>query len=221
MTTRIRNIFVFLFALALGFAQGPIQHIQAELHTSVKVAKAKVGDTLKAQTVAAVQLAGGRNVPAGSQVFGRILSVDKDTITVVFDEVSVDGKRQPIAIALTGLAWMGESKQVSQPGPSQIATPAAGESPNDHPLNGSRYSVTEAGNNALNGVSHETLAEVNAKPSGAPAKGADVAGQAGVVIGMPGLKLTIADAAPYASRVDFEAKEHQLPKGLQLMFSVR
>lgn len=222
---RVFTLLLMIPALTLAqdSAPAPIQHIQAELTSTLKLAKLKEGAAIQAQTVAPVQLTNGPSIPAGSTVLGRVLSVDSNGLSVVFDEALLGGKRAPLAITLTGLAWMGGGKQMSMAsGSSQLDSPSGGSLPNDHALNGGPYSVTEAGGNAVRGVSHESLAEVNAKPADQTAKrGPGVAAHAGTVIGMPGLKLSVGDAAPFSSRLDFETKERQLPKGMQLMFSVR
>ena len=105
---------------------------------------------------------------------------------------------------------------------SKMESPAEGNLPNDHPLNGSRYSVTEAAITTMNGVGHESLSEVNSTAkSPVDRHGADVPASAGSIIGLPGVTLAIDDGPPYASRFELANKEHQLPKGIQLMFSVR
>lgn len=214
---------------SLTFAQNPSlelnEHIQAELTSAIKLAKAKAGDSLKAATVAPVQLDNGQNVPTGSILLGRILRVEPNALTLKFDEASINGKHLPLTMTLSGIAFMGPSgQQMSEKsGPSQLDSPSGGNSPNDHPLNGAPYSVVEAGNNALSGVSHETLAEINAKPSNASVtRGPSVPAHAGSVINLPGVKLSIQDQSPFSSTLEFETNQkQQLPKGVQLMFSVR
>ena len=199
-------------------------HIQAELTTPVKLPKAKVGDKLKAVTVTQVNLPNGPSIPAGSTVMGQVQNVDGAFVTVAFDQVNVDGKKIPLNITLVAAALMGGPKtQMSEgTGSSKMDSPSGGSLPNDHPLNGGGYSVTEAGSNAASGVGHESLSEVNSAASGATVKrGAEVRTTAGSVIGLPGVALAIDDSAPFASKFELKNKEQQLPKGLQLMFSVR
>ena len=196
-------------------------HIQAELTTPVRLTKAKVGDKLKAVTVAQVNVPNGPAIPAGSTLMGQVQKVDGAFVTLVFDLVNVDGKKIPIRITLVAAALMGEPKTQMTEGSanSKMDSPSGGSVPKDHPLNGGGSSATEAAGNAADGVGNESLSEVNSPGSPASFKrGAEVRTKAGSVIGLPGVALTI-DDAPFASK--FELKEQQLPKGLQLMFSVR
>jgi hypothetical protein len=224
---RTLTVLTLLSALAI-FAQAPavapILHIQAQLDTAVKLAKAKVGDKLKAQAVSAVTLANGTTIPAGSTLLGQVLQVDASSVTLAFDQANADGKKIPLTITLVAAAFMGSSgKQMSEgTGSAKMESPTSGSLPNDHPLQGGPYSVLEAGNKALNGVGHEALAQVNADGTSQMVKhGADAPAHAGSVIGLPGVTLTIDDAAPYASKFELKNKDAQLPKGVQLMFSVR
>ncbi len=50
--------------------------------------------------------------------------------------------------------------------------------------------------------------------------GAEVHSTAGSVIGLPGVVLAVDDGPPYASKFQLGNKEKQLPKGVQLMFTV-
>ena len=202
----------------------PIQHIQAELGTAVKLTKAKVGDKLKAQTVTAVTLANGTAVPIGSTLLGQVLQIDNASVTISFDQANVEGHKIPLAVTLVSVAMLGGSRtQMSNGGSNaKMDSPSGGSLPNDHPLNGGPYSVTEAGANAARGVSHESLSEVNSHGTGSAfTRGADTPAHAGSVIGMPGVTLTIDDGPPYASKFELTTKDLQLPKGIQLMFSVR
>gem|GEM_PF-6674074 len=222
-STRLLTTLLLCAGAAYNQALPPIQHIQAELATPIKLAKAREGSALKATTLTPAQLANGTNIPVGSTIFGRIEKLDGSAATLVFDEVSVDGKRFPIAVTLSGLAFMGPSgtQMTSGNRSSTMDSPAGGSLPNDHALNGSRYSVIEAGANAVNGVNHEALAEVNAKATGTAGHRGDVPGHAGSVINIPGLTLTVQDDAPFYTKLDFSMKEPKLNKGTQLMFSVR
>ncbi len=198
----------------------PVQHIQAELSLPLKLAKAKAGDKLKAQTISLVTLPNGAAIPAGSTLLGQIREVDAASVTVAFDQVNADGKKIPLAVTLVAAALIGGAKTQMSVGSGNAKMDSS--SPSDHPLNGSRYSVTEAGNNAANGVSHESLSEVNAAVSGPVVRrGTDVPAHAGSVIGMPGITMTVDDGPPYASKFQLTGKDLQIPKGVQLMFSVR
>ena len=217
---RTLAVLTLITAAALAAQDAPIQHIQAELTTTIKLAKAKVGDKVKAQLPSQVTLANGTLIPAGSTMLGQIKQVDTSSVTLVFDQVNADGKKIPLNVTLVAAALMGGPKTEMSEGSGNAKM--ASDSPSDHPLNGGRYSVTEAGNNAANGVSHESLSEVNAAGNGSVVKrGADVPAHAGSVIGMPGVKLSVDDGPPYESKFEIATKDMQLPKGVQLMFSLR
>ncbi len=202
--------------------RGPI-HIQAELGTAVKLAKAKVGDKLKAQVIAPVKLANGTEIAAGATVLGEVKQVSADSVVLAFDRVDDGGKKISINITLVAAAQLGGPQtKMSQPaGASKMESPSGGSLPNDHPLNGGGYSAIEAGNNAAKGVSHEALAEVNSNTKTAAQPGGEVHTTAGSVIGLPGVALTVDDGPPYGSKFQLGNKERQLPKGVQLMFTVR
>jgi hypothetical protein len=196
-------------------------HIQAQLDTPVKLAKAKVGEKLKALVVAQATLKDGTAIPAMATLMGQVTQLDSESVTLAFDKADVDGKKIPLNITLVAAAQLGASgSQTTEGGKAKVDSPADGNLPNDHPLNGGAYSP--AGNNAAKGVSQESLSEVNSVGGNATFKrGAEVRTTAGSVIGMPGVVLTIDDGPPYGSKFRLGNKEKQLPKGIQLMFTVR
>jgi len=69
-------------------------------------------------------------------------------------------------------------------------------------------------------VSQATSSAKTDSPSSA-AHPSKVSTHGGPVIGMPGVTLTIDDGPPYASHFTLTTKDLRLPKGVQLMFSVR
>jgi hypothetical protein len=191
-------------------------HIQAQLNSSLKLKKARVGDKLKAETVSQVTLANGTTIPTGSAILGEIKSVDAGFVTVAFNAVSMDGKRMPLDITLVAAALIGGKED--KPGNAKMDSP----SPDNHPLNGVPRSVAETGADTLKGVSHGTLSEVNADGSDkANTHATAVAAHPGSVIGLPGVTLAIDEAAPFASKFTIANKDMQLPQGVQLMFTVR
>ncbi|MGA7415894.1 MAG: hypothetical protein WBW33_35815 [Bryobacteraceae bacterium] len=108
--------------------------IQAELSTPVKLAKAKVGDKLKAVTVAQVNVPNSPVIPAGSTVMGQVQKVDGAFVTVSFDQVNVDGKKISLNITLVAAALMGGPKTETTDGNAK-ATKSANNSPGaDAPL---------------------------------------------------------------------------------------
>lgn len=219
-TVAILTLLTAFLICAQTLPATPVQHIQAELTSTLKLAKAKVGDTLKAQTVSPVTLPDGAAVPAGSTLLGQIRQLDAGSVTVAFSQVVVDKKQIPLKITLVAAALMGrpKTKMSEGNGSARMDSP----SPSDHALNGSRYSVTEAGSKAATGVSHESLSEVNADTSSPiVTRGADLPAHAGSVIGMPGVSLTVDDGPPFNSRFQLTGSDLQLPKGVQFMFSIR
>lgn len=221
----MRNLIItsLIAAAAISAQTGPgtqVQHIQAQLATAVRLKKVKVGDKLKAETVAQVTLANGTTIPTGSSLLGQVQQVDAGTVTVSFGTVIIDGHKMPLDITLVGAAMIGGAHtQMSQgSGNAKMDSP----SPDDHPLNGGPRSVTESGANTLNGVSHESLSEVNAGgKDSANTHATMVPAHAGSVIGLPGVALTVDDGPPFASKFAIANKDMQLPQGVQLMFSVR
>ncbi len=225
VSSSLTALLPFLLALPtqaqLALPEPAPTHIQAELTTAVKLTKAKVGDKLKASTVAQVSVPKGPTIPSGSTMLGQIQKVDGASVTVVFDQVNVDGKKIPINVTLVAAAVMGGPKTTEGSGASKMDSAAGGNERNDHPLEGGRYSVTEAASNAANG-GQLGLSEVNSAPTGsASQKGAEVRTTAGSVVGLPGVTLAVDEEAPFASKFQLKNKEQQLPKGVQLMFSVR
>lgn len=218
MRTLAISFLTGLVLAAVGSAQDakPI-HIQAQLDTPVKLAKAKVGDKLKAQVVAQVALKDGIVIPAGSTVMGSVTQVDADSVTLVFDKADVDGKKIPLDITLVAAAQLGGPKQMTEGGTT------SGSPTSDRPL--SATGSMQPGSNAGKGVSvpSSSSAATNTPAGDTIVKqGGVVHATPGSVIGMPGVALAVDDGAPYASKFTLgSGKDKQLPKGLQLMFTVR
>jgi hypothetical protein len=222
---------VSLFVAASSSGQAPLSlpaeanptHIQAQLDTPIRLAKAKVGEKLKALVVAQAALKDGTAIPAMATLMGQVTKTDAESVTLAFDKVDVDGKKIPLNITLVAAAQLGApGSQTTDGGKSKMVSPSGGSLPNDHALNGGGYSVLEAGNNAAKGVGHESLSEVNSVGGNSNYKrGTDVHTTAGSVIGLPGVTLAVDDGPPYGSRFQFGNKEKQLPKGIQLMFTAR
>jgi hypothetical protein len=206
------KILALLTLIAAACGQTPIQHIQAQLSTTVKLKKAKAGDKLKATTVASVTLANGTSIPTGSVVLGHVVQADAGSVTVSFDTVSVDGHKIPLEITLVAVAKIGASSGNTT---AKMDSP----SPDNHPLDGRSREAVQAGADTLNKVGHETLSEVNAGDGNTHAK--MVPAHSGAVIGLPGITLAVDDGPPFASKFTIATADGQLPDGIQLMFSVR
>jgi hypothetical protein len=156
--------------LAAGFwlsvpswPQASGRFVQAELHTTITVKSAKVGDPVKASASSSVTLPNGVQIHRGGEIYGQVRAVDANSIAISFDEVEEQGKKTPLSLSIRG-AMM---------------------------------------------------------PSSDPAKPSqDTAGQAGSVIGMPGVTLQVDDSPQHASKFESSNKKFQLKQGLQLMLAV-
>ena len=195
------------------------QRVQAGLLTTVKATKAKANDPITAQTVTPLTLKDGTVIPAGSTILGHVLKVESDSadrhissITVKFDSVELKKKAKlPLNLSLVSAmasAPVGESGQ-------KLVAPSQGPLPNDHPLDGHSYSVTQDTPNLINDPTQGHSGISNGETSGA--QGKPTAAHTGSVIGLPGVTLQI-DDGPEAMTTFVSAKKNlQLDSGLQLM----
>jgi hypothetical protein len=198
--------------------------VQAELINPVRTKKAKVGDSVTAQTVTPFVLGDGTAVPAGSKLLGHVRELESEatdshssSLAISFEQIEVKkGKILPLNLAIQ--AAMAGPLPVTTGQSSQVASPSAGPLP-DHPLQGHA--------SALGGVGGGDAAElaqdsVTRRPGGEPQKAQpkEKAAHTGSVVGMPGVTLQVADAPPYASTFDSKKKDLQLEAGLQLMLLI-
>jgi hypothetical protein len=198
------------------------QRVQAGLLNTVKATKAKPNDPITAQTVTPLTLKDGTVIPVGSTLVGHVLKVESDSadrhmssIEVKFDSVELKKKAKlPLNLSLVSAmasAPVGESGQ-------KLVAPSEGPLPNDHPLDGHSYSVTQDNPNLINDPTQGHSGISNREASGA--QGKPTAAHTGSVIGLPGVTLQI-DDGPEAVTTFVSAKKNlQLDSGLQLMLVV-
>ena len=198
------------------------QRVQAGLLITVKATKAKANDPITARTVTPLTLKDGTVIPVGSTLLGHVLKVESDSadrhissIAVKFDSVELKKKAKlPLNLSLVSAmasAPVGESGQ-------KLVAPSEGPLPNDHPLDGHSYSVTQDTPNLINDPTQGHSGISNGGASGA--QGKPTAAHTGSVIGLPGVTLEI-DDGPEAVTTFVSAKKNlQLEAGLQLMLVV-
>jgi len=87
----------FCLATPLG-AQNEGKFIQAELQTPIKAKRAKPGERVKAKTVGSVTLPNGVKVSAGETVFGEVTAAEANSVSIVFDQIEIDGKKTPMKL---------------------------------------------------------------------------------------------------------------------------
>jgi len=156
----IAGLLASMLGAAAVYAQAPSLQlpepvpvlIQAELTTPVKLAKAKVGDKLKAVTVAPVNVPDGPAIPAGSTVMGQIQKVDGASVTVAFGQVDVDGKKSPLNITLIAAAIMGGPKTQGTEGNADATKADANSLGPDVPLKPGEVRTTAGSVVGLPGV---------------------------------------------------------------------
>ncbi len=94
---------------ALAPAQAPSRFVQVQLENTIKSKKAKVGDKVKAKAIADAALANGPKIAAGDEFLGHVRAVEPDSLAISFDEVTVKGKRTPLALSIRAAMMPGAS----------------------------------------------------------------------------------------------------------------
>jgi hypothetical protein len=198
------------------------QRVQAGLLNTVKATRAKPNDPITAQTVTPLTLKDGTAIPVGSTLLGHVVKAESDSadghmssIEVKFDSVELKKKAKlPLKLSLVSAM---ASAPVSESGQKLVA-PSQGPLPNDHPLDGHSYSVTQDTPNLINdptqghsGISNGKASEAQRKPTAA---------HTGSVIGLPGVTLQIDDGPEGVTTFVSAKKNLQLDSGLQLMLVV-
>ncbi len=198
------------------------QRVQAGLLNTVKATKAKSNDPITAQTVTPLTLKDGTVIPAGSTLLGHVLKVEPDSadrhtssIEIKFDSVQLK-KKAKLPLNLSVVSAMAPAP-VGEPG-NKLVAPSQGPLPNDHPLDGHSYSVTQDTPTLVNDPTQGHSGISNGETAGAQGKA--TAAHTGSVIGLPGVTLQI-DDGPEAVTTFVSAKKNlQLDSGLQLMLVV-
>ncbi len=190
-------------------------HVQAQLLNTVKAAKAKVNDPVRAQTMTPLTLADGTVIPVGSTLSGHVLKVESDSadrhmssIAITFESVELK-KHQTLPLKLAIASAMAAAPAAAGMGDniSKTATRSADGVADSHALNGHAY-----------GVQDDSTGLVTSGGGGTPGKG--TAAQSGSVIGLPGVTLVFDDGPNAMSTFLSEKKNLQLDSGVQLMLVV-
>jgi hypothetical protein len=199
--------------------------VQAELISPVRTKKAKVGDSVTAQTITPLVLGDGTVVPAGSKVLGHVREVESkatdshsSSLAISFEQIEVK-KGQILPLNLAIQAAVAGPPPVTTGQSSHVASPSAGPLP-DHPLQGHASAPGGVGGGDAAELSQDS---VTRRPGGEPQEKAqpkETAAHTESVVGMPGVTLQVADAPPYASTFDSNKKDFQLEAGLQLMLLI-
>lgn len=190
-------------------------HVQAQLLSSVKAAKARVNDPVRAQTMTPLTLADGAVIPIGSTLSGHVLKVESDSgdrhmssIAITFESVELK-KRQTLPLKL----WIASAKA---PAPaaaligdntSQTASRNADGVADSHALSGDAYTARD-----------DSTGLVTSGSDGTPGKA--TAAHTGSVIGLPGVTLVVDDGPNAVSTFISAKKNFQLDSGLHLMLVV-
>ena len=220
-----RILVVGLFGLTLALAQdcqGQEKFVQVELTRAVKTKKAKVGDLVTAQTVTPLILANGTAVPVGSKVLGHVRRVEAEAVdthsswlAISFEQVEVK-TGQTLLLKLIIQAAMAAQPTGATQQSNGVASPSGGVLP-DHPLQGHASSLGGVGGGDTAELAQDSVTGRSGKGSTEPK---EKAAHTGSVVGVPGVNLQVADAAPYASTFQSSKKNLQLDSGLQLMLLV-
>ncbi len=100
-----------LVLAALAPAQAPSRFVQVELENTIKSKKAKVGDKVKAKAAADALLVNGPRIAAGDEFLGQIRAVDANSVAISFDQVTVNGKKTPLALSIRAAMMPGRAPQ--------------------------------------------------------------------------------------------------------------
>ena len=210
-------------ALLPGWAQtAPTpQRVQAGLLTTVKATKAKANDPITAQTVTPLTLRDGTVIPVGSKLLGHVLKVEPDSadqhtssITVKFDSVELKKAKLPLNLSVVSAMASAPAGASGQ----KLVAPSQGPLPNDHPLDGRSYSITQDTPTLINDPTQGHSGISKGEASGA--QGKPTLAHTGSVIGLPGVTLQIDDGPEAVTTFVSEKKSLQLDSGLQLMLLV-
>ena len=108
--------------------------VRADLTSKLDTKTAVAGLVLTARTEAAVTLADGTEIPAGTKLMGRVVAVRAKTdenaeamVTVTFDQAMKDGKMIPVRTLIRGMSGSAAPPPVSD-------TTAAGRGRNSDPV---------------------------------------------------------------------------------------
>jgi hypothetical protein len=191
-------------------APASTSHVQAQLLNTVKAAKAKVNDPVRAQTMTPLSLADGTVVPVGSTLSGHVVKVEPDSadghtssIAITFESVELKKhEAQPLKLSIASAM----AQAAAGMGNNQIATRSGSGVPDSHALDGHAYTAKDD--------------STNIETSGGANPGKALAAHTGSVIGLPGVTLMVDDGPSAVSTFISAKKNLQLDSGLQLILVV-
>jgi hypothetical protein len=100
---------------AVSSAPVSTSHVQAQLLSSVKSAKAKANDPVRAQTMTPLAVADGTVIPVGSTLYGHVVKVEPDSpdghtssIAITFESVELK-KHQTLPLKLSIASAMAQA----------------------------------------------------------------------------------------------------------------
>lgn len=198
--------------------------INAELNSSIDSKKAKSGDTVIAHTTAVVKSADDRVIlPRGTKVVGHIAQAsarskgDSDSaVTIGFDKAILkSGEEVPLSVTIRALAGPSVSAFTGGGGPDSMSGPSGSGYPNNPANNsgmGGTRQMQDRSRNSPAGTSSEAAA------NGETSSSAELAPNSRGVIGMNGLRLSLAgtENAP-VSIVSSTGKNVHLESGTRLL----
>jgi hypothetical protein len=198
-------------APAASSAPVSTSHVQAQLLTGVKAAKAKANDPVRAQTMTPLALADGSVIPVGSTLTGHVVKVVPDSpdghtssIAITFESVELK-KHQTVPLKLSIASAMAASAGAGN-NTYQTASRSANGVTDSHALDGHAYTAKDD--------------STNIETSGGGTPGKTTAAQAGSVIGLPGVTLVFDDGPNALSTFVSAKKNLQLDSGLQIILVV-
>ena len=187
-------------------------HVQAQLLTGIKAAKAKANDVVRAQTMTPLALADGSVVPVGSTLSGHVVKAEPDSpdghtssIAITFESVELK-KHQTVPLKLSIVSAMAGASAGAGNNTYQTASRSANGVGDSHALDGHAYSAKDNSTN------------IEMSSGGTPGK--PTAAQAGSVIGLPGVTLLFDDGPTAVSTFISAKKNFQLDSGLQMILVV-
>jgi hypothetical protein len=197
---------------AVSSAPVSTSHVQAQLLSSVKSAKAKANDPVRAQTMTPLAVADGTVIPVGSTLYGHVVKVEPDSpdghtssIAITFESVELK-KHQTLPLKFSIASAMAQASAGMGNNTYQTASRSTNGVTDSHPLDGHAYTAKDDSTNIETGS------------GGTPGK--PTTAHAGSVIGLPGVTLVVDDGPNATSTFVSAKKNFQLDSGLQMILVV-
>lgn len=208
----------------VGASEAGNPTVQVELTNTIRAAKAKPGDLVKARTVTSLILPNQRVIPVGSKIVGHVSEVksgaggDSALLTIVFNRFEMKkGENAPARFLILSAAIPqrvlpqgamhepDERLPPAGPGAAQTANMSTGDYTN------SRVSTAQPAPWMV-----QPVAEGSRRNGGGDLR----AVERGTLIGMPGVKLRIDDESGEAT-FESASRKLELKSGTQLMLDVK